>query len=175
MDAVHARRKWSFLPPRDAVVASLVLLRAVPAFSKKYLHEFPDVLASPRSTPECARKLRLHQMDQSAPRSLKYEYDLFVENEIEAYKESISRTALLKIGDEAVASLQSGMQLGMNELLLVHEVDKIIRKRSPKPHGACSRTCRARPRRRASRRPASIRRRRAEVAGYLPGCLTMRR
>jgi hypothetical protein len=68
-------------------------------------------------------------MDQSAPRSLKHEYDLFVENEIEAYKESISRTALLKIGDEAVASLQSGMQLGMNELLLVLEVDKIIRKR----------------------------------------------
>ncbi len=68
-------------------------------------------------------------MDQSAPRSLKHDYDLFVENEIEAYKESISRTALLKIGDEAVASLQSGIQLGMNELLLVHEVDKIIRKR----------------------------------------------
>lgn len=68
-------------------------------------------------------------MDQSAPRSLKHEYDLFVENEIEAYKESISRTALLKIGDEAVASLQSGLQFAMNELLLVHEVDKIIRKR----------------------------------------------
>ena len=68
-------------------------------------------------------------MDQSAPRSLKHEYDLFVENEIEAYKESISRTALLKIGDEAVASLRSGMQLGLDELLLVAEVDKIIRKR----------------------------------------------
>jgi hypothetical protein len=68
-------------------------------------------------------------MDQSAPRSLKHDYDLFVENEIEDYKESISRTALLKIGDEAVASLQSGLQFGMNELLLVHEVDKIIRKR----------------------------------------------
>jgi len=68
-------------------------------------------------------------MDQAAPRSLKHEYDLFVENEIEAYKESISRTTLLKIGDEAVASLESGMQFGMNELLLVHEVDRIIRKR----------------------------------------------
>jgi len=68
-------------------------------------------------------------MDQSAPRSLKHEYDLFVENEIEVYKESISRSTLLKIGDEAVASLQSGMQFSMNELLLVVEVDKIIRKR----------------------------------------------
>jgi hypothetical protein len=68
-------------------------------------------------------------MRQSAPRSLKHEYDLFVENEIEAYKESISRADLLKIGDEAVASLQSAMQFSMNELLLVVEVDKIIKKR----------------------------------------------
>jgi hypothetical protein len=68
-------------------------------------------------------------MPQSAPRSLKHEYDLFVENEIDAYKESISRATLLKIGDEAVASLQSAMQFSMNELLLVVEVDKIIRKR----------------------------------------------
>jgi hypothetical protein len=68
-------------------------------------------------------------MRQSAPRSLKHEYDLFVENEIEAYKESISRTTLLKIGDEAVASLQSAVQISMDELLLCVEVDKIIRKR----------------------------------------------
>ena len=72
-------------------------------------------------------------MDQSAPRSLKHDYDLFIENEIELYKESISRTALLKIGDEAVASLESGMQFAMNELLLVNEVDKIIRKRRHLP------------------------------------------
>lgn len=68
-------------------------------------------------------------MDQYAPRSLKYEYDLFVENEIEVYKDSISRAALLKIGDEAVAALQSGAQFAMSELLLCDEVDKIIRKR----------------------------------------------
>ena len=68
-------------------------------------------------------------MRQSAPRSLKHEYDLFVEDEIEAYKESISRATLLKIGDEAVASLQSAMQISMDELLLVVEVDRIIRKR----------------------------------------------
>ena len=68
-------------------------------------------------------------MEQSSPRSLKHEYDLYVENEIELYKDSISRTALLKIGDEAVASLQSGTQFAMNELLLCDEVDRIIRKR----------------------------------------------
>jgi len=69
----------------------------------------------------------------SAPRSLKHEYDLFVENEIEMYKDSISRTVLLKIGDEAVASLQSQPQLAMNELLLCDEVDRIIRKRQRIP------------------------------------------
>jgi hypothetical protein len=68
-------------------------------------------------------------MDFSAPRSLKHEYDLFVENEIEIYKDSISRTVLLKIGDEAVASLHSQAQLAMNEILLCDEVDRIIRKR----------------------------------------------
>jgi len=52
-----------------------------------------------------------------------------VENEIESYKESISRTALLKIGDEAVASLRAEAQFAMNELLLCDEVDRIIRKR----------------------------------------------
>lgn len=73
--------------------------------------------------------LRPQLMDQSAPRSLKHEYDLFVENGLELYKESISRTALLKIGDEAVASLHSEPQFAMNELLLCDEVDRIIRKR----------------------------------------------
>jgi hypothetical protein len=68
-------------------------------------------------------------MNQSATRSLKYQYDLFIENEIEAYKEKISRTDLLKIGDEAVAALHAGMQFTMSELLLVQEVDRIIRKR----------------------------------------------
>ncbi|HKY99266.1 MAG TPA: hypothetical protein VJL35_15540 [Gemmatimonadaceae bacterium] len=68
-------------------------------------------------------------MDQSSPRSLKHEYDLYVENEIELYKDSISRTALLKIGDEAVAALQSQAQFAMSELLLCDEVDRIIRKR----------------------------------------------
>ncbi len=68
-------------------------------------------------------------MDQLSPRSLKHEYDLYVENEIEVYKDSISRTALLKIGDEAVASLHSQTQFTMSELLLCDEVDRIIRKR----------------------------------------------
>jgi hypothetical protein len=68
-------------------------------------------------------------MAQSSPRSLRHQYDLYVENEIEAYKESISRTALLKIGDDAVAALRSQTQFAMDELLLCDEVDRIIRRR----------------------------------------------
>jgi methyltransferase family protein len=64
-----------------------------------------------------------------SPRSLKHEYELYVENEIENYKESVSRSAILKIGDEAVASLRAGEQVAMDELLLWAEVDRIIRKR----------------------------------------------
>ncbi|MFL5468901.1 MAG: SAM-dependent methyltransferase [Gemmatimonadaceae bacterium] len=68
-------------------------------------------------------------MSQQNPRSLKHEYELFVENEIENYKESVSRSAILKIGDEAAASLRAGEQFAMDELLLWAEVDRIIKKR----------------------------------------------
>src|SRR5437867_4001728 len=68
-------------------------------------------------------------MSQHAPRSFRHEYELFAENEIENYKESVSRSAILKIGDEAVASLRSAEQFAMDELLLCEEVDRIIRKR----------------------------------------------
>src|SRR3984893_103075 len=67
-------------------------------------------------------------MTQHSPRSLKHEYELYVENEIENYKESVSRSAILKIGDEAAAALRSGEQFAMDELLLWAEVDPIIRK-----------------------------------------------
>ncbi|HTD84295.1 MAG TPA: class I SAM-dependent methyltransferase [Gemmatimonadaceae bacterium] len=68
-------------------------------------------------------------MAQQNPRSLKHEYELYVENEIENYKESVSRSAILKIGDEAAASLRAGEQFAMDELLLWAEVDRIIIKR----------------------------------------------
>jgi hypothetical protein len=68
-------------------------------------------------------------MPHSAPRSLKHEYELFVEQEIENYKDSIPRSALLKIGDEAVASLADQMQLALTELLLCEEVDRLIASR----------------------------------------------
>jgi len=62
-------------------------------------------------------------------RSLKHEYELFVEEEIENYKESIPRSALLSIGDEAVAVLSEQPQLALTELLLAEEVDRLIFRR----------------------------------------------
>jgi hypothetical protein len=62
-------------------------------------------------------------------RSLRHEYELYVEEEIEKYKESLPRSALLGIGDEAAKLLASDPQIGLTELLLWEEVDRIIRKR----------------------------------------------
>ncbi|MEO7083527.1 MAG: hypothetical protein ABI442_14380 [Gemmatimonadaceae bacterium] len=62
-------------------------------------------------------------------RSLKHEYELFVEQEIENYKESVPRGVLLGIGDEAVSQLFAQPQFALTELVLCEEVDRIIFKR----------------------------------------------
>jgi hypothetical protein len=62
-------------------------------------------------------------------RSLRHEYELYVEDEIEKYKDSIPRSALLDIGDQAAQVLAADPQLGLTELLLCEEVDRLIRKR----------------------------------------------
>ena len=65
-------------------------------------------------------------MAQRPARSLKHEYELFVEREIEDYKESVPRSVLLSIGDDAVQALAGQQQFALTELLLCDEVDKII-------------------------------------------------
>lgn len=62
-------------------------------------------------------------------RSLKHEYELYVEREIEDYKDSIPRSAILSIGDEAVARLRAQEQVAFDELVLWDEVDRIITSR----------------------------------------------
>ena len=62
-------------------------------------------------------------------RSLRHEYELYIEQEIENYKESIPRSAILAIGDEAAAKLASEAQFVLTELLLLEEVDRIIFRR----------------------------------------------
>lgn len=64
-----------------------------------------------------------------APRSLKHEYDAYLEREVEAYKESVTRAYLMSIADLANANLEGELQLGMRDVLLAAEVDKIIAKR----------------------------------------------
>ena len=68
-------------------------------------------------------------MAQRLSRSLKHEYALYLEREIENYKESVPRSVLLSIGDEAVRALDGEQQFALTELLLCDEVDKIIFRR----------------------------------------------
>lgn len=68
-------------------------------------------------------------MSPRSPKSLRHEYDLYVEEEIENYKDNVPRSTLLAIGDEAVAALAAHQQLALTELLLCEEVDRIIRRR----------------------------------------------
>lgn len=64
-----------------------------------------------------------------SPRSLRAEYQEYVEREIEDYKNSVSREFLYSIAAEADVALGGGTQLGMRDVLLADEVDKIIAKR----------------------------------------------
>ena len=66
-------------------------------------------------------------------RSLKHEYQVFVDSEIERYKDSVSRHSLLGIADEAVAALRSQAQYEPEELSLCAEVDRLIARRIKLP------------------------------------------
>ncbi len=68
-------------------------------------------------------------MNHRAPRSLRHEYERYNEREIEAYKESVSRAHLCGIADIAAAALEGQLQLGMRDVLLAAEVDRIIARR----------------------------------------------
>ena len=67
-------------------------------------------------------------------RSLKHEYATYVDIEIERYKDSIPRSALLKLADDAVASMSVGDQLELSELVLVDAVNELIMRRLKIPH-----------------------------------------
>lgn len=65
------------------------------------------------------------------PRSLKQEYQEFILQRIEEYKNAIPRQELLEIGDEAVRELQANAhdQYLLTEVLLLEHVDRIIARR----------------------------------------------
>ena len=64
-----------------------------------------------------------------ARRSLKHEYEQYLEDEIEAYKGSMPRPALLALGDEAVEGLRLLPEAELTELVLCDAVDRIIARR----------------------------------------------
>src|SRR2546428_599643 len=65
------------------------------------------------------------------PRSLKQEYQEFLLQRIEEYKNRVSRAELLEIGDEAVRELEENAagQYLLTEVLLLEHVDRIIARR----------------------------------------------
>ena len=65
-------------------------------------------------------------MSSRTARSLRHEYELYLEQEIENYKESIPRGAILAIGDEAVASLRAKEQIELDEIVIGESLDLAI-------------------------------------------------
>jgi len=63
------------------------------------------------------------------PRSLRAEYDQFIEQRIEEYKDSLPRADILAIGDEAMHEMSDALQLQLTEVVLRDQVDSIIRRR----------------------------------------------
>lgn len=68
-------------------------------------------------------------MTSRSPVSLRQQYELYVEQEIENYKFSLPRDTMLRIGDEAVCFLRDREQPEFDELVLCSVVDEIIRRR----------------------------------------------
>jgi hypothetical protein len=64
-------------------------------------------------------------------RSLRQEYEEFLFQRIEEYKNSLSRAELLEIGDEAVRELEAAAadQYLLTEVLLLEHVDRVITRR----------------------------------------------
>lgn len=65
------------------------------------------------------------------PRSLKQEYEEFMLQRIEEYKNMLAREALLEIGDEAIRELEANAegQYLLTEVLLLEHVDRVIARR----------------------------------------------
>lgn len=77
----------------------------------------------------------LSNLQPESPRrrtqSLRQEYEQFILQRIEQYKEQLSRAQLLGLGDEAVRELEVGPegQLVLTEVLMLDHVDRIIKRR----------------------------------------------
>jgi hypothetical protein len=77
--------------------------------------------------------LTSERRERRAPRSLRAEYDQFIEQRIEEYKDSLPRADILAIGDEAMSELSFTLQFQLTEVVLRDQVDAIIRRRLKLP------------------------------------------
>ncbi len=59
-------------------------------------------------------------------RSLRHEYTLYVEREIEEYKETVGYGKLMDLASQASEVLEGQLQIGFRDVLLTAEVDRII-------------------------------------------------
>lgn len=67
------------------------------------------------------------------PRSLHAEYQHFIDQRIEEYKDQLPREDILGIGDEAAQELTRTEQIQLTEMVLSEQVDAIIRRRLKLP------------------------------------------
>ncbi|MFI5279975.1 MAG: hypothetical protein ACHQU1_05740 [Gemmatimonadales bacterium] len=77
--------------------------------------------------------LTSERRERRAPRSLRSEYDQFIEQRIEEYKDSLPRADILAIGDEAMSEMSFTLQFQLTEVVLRDQVDAIIRRRLKLP------------------------------------------
>ncbi len=77
--------------------------------------------------------LTTERRERRPARSVRAEYDQFIEQRIEEYKDSLPRADILAIGDEAMAELAGALQFQLTEVVLREQVDAIIRRRLKLP------------------------------------------
>ena len=65
------------------------------------------------------------------PPSMRQLYQEYVLQRIEAYKNSLTRSQLLRLGDEAIAELETSAeeQFVLTEIMILESVDRLIAKR----------------------------------------------
>jgi hypothetical protein len=59
-------------------------------------------------------------------RSLRHEYELYVQREVEQYKETVGYAKMMDLATAASAVLEGELQFGLREMLLTGEVDRLI-------------------------------------------------
>ena len=65
-------------------------------------------------------------MNLRVQRSLRHEYTLYVEREVEQYKETVGYAKMMDLAAAASAVLEGDLQIGIREMLLADEVNRLI-------------------------------------------------